>query len=363
MKKRFWFPFLILLIIKVQPFLGRSVLRPIDKKTPKIEIKWTKGNSPSYTLRDSHLEEYPIFKTFNRPFFFKKLLPEGKISYRYEPKKSMDSKILKQLINDVISEIEQKKKTYKDFIVLRKRNFNERKRFGLLILKCKKYPFVVKIFIENPKSFIMHKSKGIVPIFFFYMAGGINRHLLGFTRIKNLEKMQKKLSESSRWANSVTMPRKWFMLPEKNRWIKISGTNIGNKKKQEVEIPGIYCVISDWIDSQRATSMFNRKDRQTCMKLCNYLELAIDPHIDNFMIERNTKKIAIVDTEHFLSVVGMRKKKKFTGYFSWGIHLSGLAFNAMFLRTKKDRKLIQLKRWETELTYNEPTDKSLFPCS
>ena len=337
------------------PVRGRSVLRPKNKSIPTIKTRWFQTEDSPYILRNSHLEEYAIFRTFNEEYFFQNILPTENISYRYKPEKFVDGATLRKMVDDVLKEIELKKKEYRDFIVLRKLNFNRRKKSGLLILKCKHHPFVVKIFIETPKSFMMHNSKGFVPIFLFYMAGGINRHLLGFTRIKNLENLQKRLGESPRWSQLVTMPRKWFLLPQKNKWIEIEGTNIGGKKKQTTKIPGTYCVISDFVDAERRTSVFNSKDRKICMELCNYLELAIDPHIDNFMIERNTKKIAIVDTEHFLTVVGMKEKKQFTSYFLWGVDLAKSCGTAMFFRTKKARKLVQLKKSETELTYDNRT--------
>jgi len=351
------FVFFSLAACKLQLF-ARSVLRPNHKKIPSIETEWVHSEGPTYLLRNSHLEEYPLFKTFNKEFFYANILPTEEISYRYDPAKTVEGAELKRMINNLIKEIEQRMRRYTDFIILRKRDFNRRRKSGLLILKNKHYPFVVKIFMETPKTFIKHNSKGVIPIFFFYMAGGINRHLLGFTRIKNLQDMQTRLSQSPTWTELVTMPRKWFMLPEKTDWIKITGTNIGGKKKQEIKIPGTYCVISDFVDSERRTSVFNGEDRKICMELCNYLELAIDPHIDNFMIERNTKKIAIVDTEHFLSVVGMKKKKRFTSYFSWGLYLADSCFRAMFLRTKKKRKKVQTEKSETELCYQTSTYES-----
>lgn len=325
--------------------------RPKNVSIPYIKTKWVGQKEPSYTLKNSHLEEYPVFKTFNEKFFNLHLLPSKKITYRYNSKKTVLGEELKKIVNKLIDEILDGKKKYADFIVLRERDFNQKKKSGLIILKCKHHPFVVKIFMENPRSFVQHKSKGFVPFFFFYMAGGINRHLLGFTRIKNLENMQKLLNQSQRWSKIVTMPRKWFFLPKKNRWIEISGKNIGKKKEQKIKVPGTYCVVSDWVDAERRSSVFKRDDRRTCMELCNYLELAIDPHIDNFLIERKTKKIAIVDTEHFLSVVGMKKKRKFTGYFSWGIYLAKSCAKAMFFRSKADRKFAQTSKSETELKY------------
>ena len=94
------------------------------------------------------------------------------------------------------------------------------------------------------------------------------------------------------------------------------------------------------------------------MKLCNHLGLAIDPHINNFMIEKNTGKIAIVDTEHFLTLVGIKKRVKFRGYFSWGIYLAGKCAKALFLRDKATRKQAQLVQSNFELTYEKKADKS-----
>ena len=333
------------------PLLGRSVHRPTSKSIPRIETRWKGQKSPVYVLRNSHLEEYAIFKTFNKEYFFNNLLPEKAISYRYEKEKSVNGSELQKLINNLLQEVEQNKKRYTDFDILRKRDFNRKKKSGLLILKCKHHPFVVKVFIENPETFVMHKSKGLVPGFFFYMAGGINRHLLGFTRVKNLENIQEKISKDPLWSKHVTLPRKWFFLPKQSRWIDINGFNIGAKNKQHIVIPGTYCVVSDFVDAKRRASVFRREDRRICMRLCNYLDLVIDPHIDNFLIERNTGKIAIVDTEHFLSVVGMKKKKKFTGYFSWGLHLAMKCAKEMFFKNKLERRLAQLQESETELRY------------
>lgn len=330
---------------------GRSIHRPKSASLPRIETRWLGQSSPHYTLRNSHLEEYPLFGTFNKKFFYNHLLPNNAISYRYNPKKSVSGTKLKRIIAKLIKEIKQKKKNLTDFTMIKRSNFNVKKCSGLFIVKFKHYPFVVKVFMETPESFVMHNAKGFEPTFFFYMAGGINRHLLGFTRIKNLENIKKLIENSKKWANKITLPRKWFVLPHQSRWIKIKGENIGRKKKQSTTIPATYCVLSDWIDSERAPSIFNKDDRRTSMELCNFLELAIDPHIDNFIIERSTHKIAIVDTEHFNTVVGIKKKKKFRSYFSWFTYLAGKCLHSMYFRNKAVRKQDQLVQSETKLRY------------
>ncbi len=337
--------------------LGRSVHRPKDDSLARIDVRWRGQSKPVYTLRDSHLEKYPIFGTFNETFFNKHQLPDSFLAYRYAPTKKVRGKTLKNYINSLIKEISQKKKKFTDFTVLRSRDFNRRKCSGLIILKCKHHPFVVKIFMENPKTFIMHGSKGIIPAFFFYMSGGVNRHLLGFTRIKNLQLMQVKVQKNKKWKNQVVFPRKWFYLPEKSRWLEITGTNIGTKK-QKIAIPATYCLVSDWIDSERTATVFNRSDRKRCMSLCNCLELGIDPHIDNFLIERKTKKIAIVDTEHFPTVVGIKKKREFRGYFSWISRLGIDCAKSLFFRNKEKRKNVQkMELTETQLLYDDCENK------
>jgi len=342
---------LLLLPLIIQKITGRSVHRPKIPSLPHIETRWLGQSSPYYTLSDSHLEQYPLFGTFNKKYFYDHLLPNDTISYRYNPKKSVRGTEIKQLIETLIKEIKQKKKSFTHFDVIRRSNFNRKKCSGLLIAKCKHHPFVVKMFMETPESFIMYNAKGFEPTFLFYMAGGINRHLLGFTRIKNLENINKLVASSKEWAHRITFPRKWFVLPNQPQWLEIKGDNIGKKKKQYIAIPATYCVVSDWIDGEKTPSIFNKDDRKMCMKLCNFLELSIDPHIDNFIIERSTKKIAIIDTEHFYTVVGIKKKKKFRGYFSWLTYLAGQCTHAMYFRNKADRKQIQLVQSKTRLRY------------
>jgi len=328
-------------LVKELPVKGRSVHRPKDHCLPRIETRWKGKSKPFFTLTNSHLEYLPLFESFNKDFFCKNILPNKKLTYRYEPTKTVPGKELKKLINKLFQEIRRTNKTYSDFTILRSRDFNRRKCSGLIILKCKHHPFVVKVFIETPETFIKHNSKGLIPAFFFHMAGGINRHLLGFTRIKNLEKIKKMIAKSENWTNLVTFPRKWFFMPKKTKWIEISGYNIGAHGNQKTSLPGTYCIISDWVNAERISSVFNREDRRKCMQLCNYLDLVIDPHIDNFLIEKNTKKVAIVDTEDFHRVVGLKEKKKFTGYFSWFSHMAAKCLHSLFLRTKRTRRSIQ----------------------
>ncbi|GAG91473.1 unnamed protein product, partial [marine sediment metagenome] len=235
-------------------------------------------------------------------------------------------------------EINQKKKVFRDFIVLRRRNFNKRKKWGLLILKFKDHPLVLKVFMENPKGFVSPYSKGFEPIFFFNMGGGANRHLLGFTRVKNLQYIESIIKKDAYWSEKITTPRKWFWLPKNPKYIELVGRNISGKKLIIKAIPGTYCIIADAITpAGKKFSIFNKAEREQCMTLCNFLDISIDPHIDNYMIEKGTDKIAIVDTEHFPTLVGFKKKYKFTGYWDWYWNLSKKCMGDLLLRSKRDR--------------------------
>ncbi len=345
--------FLLFLLTNSCIIYTRSPHRP-DKKIPKITTCWINNSKKKYGLINSHLEEYPIFQTFNKPYFNKHLLPSFKISFRNNTKQSIEGKELSTILEKAINELFLGKKQLTDFNIIHKKNFNKKKCYGLLVLEYKNYPFIVKLFIENPESFTKPYTKGFEPIFFFNMAGGINRHLMGFTRIKNKEMIVQKIKKSRKWSKIIDTPRKWFWLPDNkkhNRWIKIVGNNIGNKKSIETVIPGTYAIITDKILSKKELSIFNRKNRKFCMELCNYLDMAIDPNINNFILEKNTDKMVIVDTEHFPSLVGFKEKQTFSGYINWILSLMSKCAYDQFFRTKSEQIAAQTKKSDFHLYY------------
>lgn len=333
----------------IQDTTARSVYRPRDPLLPEITVSWS-DETKYYTLRESHLEEYAFFKLFDRDYFFSHQLPKGPISFRHNNSLKVNSTILIALIDTLIQEINQKKSEFTHFKVLQEKNFNRDQISGLLIVKFNNYPFVVKLFIETPPSFVQPFDKGWEPRFFFIMGGGANRHMTGFTRIKNLELVTKRLKESTYWSEKVDVPRKWFWMPPSSRWIKITGKNIGNQSPLTTQIPGTYCIIADAIEPDHVFSMLNTQQRTLALELANYLEMLVDAHINNFMIEKNSKKIVIVDTEHFPTLVGLDEKPPyFNSYTSWYLYLSRKCFNDMFLRTKKTRREAQRKRNDMQL--------------
>ena len=70
------------------------------------------------------------------------------------------------------------------------------------------------------------------------------------------------------------------------------------------------------------------------------MQLLIDPHLDNFILDFTQEgpfKVHIVDTEHFPTIVGIHYKKTFKNYVQWYGYLSCKAVNDLYLQTKKHR--------------------------
>lgn len=336
-----WLAFLFWSCISSYDCCARSVFRNPDPDLPAIDVAW-EGASTRYRLENSHLEEHPFFKLFDEKYLLKCKLPSGSIAYRNEPAQSVPTKVLNKLIVNLIEqEIKAKKTHFTHFIILQNKGFNHRQACGLLILKFRDYPFVLKLFIETPESFVNPWAKGIEPIFFFYMGGGVNRHLSGFMRLKNLEYINKRIASDPHWNKLVETPRKWFWVDEhKTTWLHITGHNLGKKKVQSISIPGTYAIIADAIEAERTFSSFRSADMQTALDISNFLEANIDLHITNFMVEAKTKKILLIDTEHFPTMVG-EVNKHFDGYISWLMHLTGKCAKDMFFSTKSQRRNAQ----------------------
>jgi hypothetical protein len=316
---------------------ARSPFRTQEADMPSIEIKYV-NDKHSHRLTNFYLQAGPIFNTFDKNFFDTHLLPTSPIAYRYDAQKHVSGKELNALIEELLEEIDQKKKSYTNFTVLKDRDFRKNDdRTGLLIVKCNKHPFVVKLFIETPESFVNPYRKGFEPCCFFIMASG-TRHLNGFTRIPNLEAITKLVKQSERWKDRVATLRKWYWLPKNKPWLHVTGYHLGDKKKQEITIPSVYAIVCDEIAIEREFDLHNSDDRATALDLANFFEQRIDPHINNYVIEKGTGKIVPIDYEFFPSMVGLKKHVPCNSYVQWYGKLSLKMVQDTFCRTKKVRR-------------------------
>lgn len=315
----------------------RSILRSGHNKKPILTTQWELESSQKYYLKEWILKKKPIFESFDKEFFYSHILPES-VTYRYHPQKKVTKKELSKKIKHLLKEIDQKKTRFTHFTILKKTDFHRRKKCGIMILKFKDHPFVLKVFIETPKTFASPYSKGFCPFFIHGISGGINRHLLGFTRIKNLNTIQQMITNDPFWSKRITLPRKWFWISKKCKNIKLTGKNFSKKELLETIIPSTYCIVADMLHLEEKTfSLFNKKSRRTCISLCNFLNMRIDPYVGNFSLEKKTKKIAIIDTEYFPLYIGSEKHKNFSGYVSEYYSLSEKYIRDMFFKTKKER--------------------------
>lgn len=307
---------------------------------PQVTISWAKKvkknkrqKTKLYTFRGYHYKETLIFSLFDKDYFFKHLLPSDLILPFKVDDEYVSGNEMNTLIENLLQEIKQKKKSYKDFYILQKKNFNCSKQCGLLVLRFKKYPYVIKLFIENPKTFFRPHEKGVESIAFFYMSGGMNRHITGFTRLKNLEIAQSTIKNHPVWSQyTCTFPRKWFWLPRNAQWLEIQGVNINNQISCSTTIPSIYAVIADFIDTNEHTPIEQKKRSEIIINLCNDLDIIIDPHANNFIINKEESGIHIkmIDTEHFPSMVGFKEIKKFKNYNQWYQQLIEKCIHDMF---------------------------------
>jgi len=319
---------------------ARSIFRKQDPHIPQISIRW-KGARKTIKRSSWHYNEYPLFTTFKHDYLFSHFVPREGITFTQNNLDRADPATLNRLIEELLIEIKKGKKIYKHFDIVTTKNFNHRKRCGVLVLKFKMYPLVLKLFIETPRTFVDLYSKGFENQFLFYMSGGINRHVAGLTRIKNLELINNQIADHRTWKNRVFTPRKWFWLPQRAYWIQIDGKNISDKNQLTTQLPGTYGIIADAIDTKENISLSTLERSKLIMQLCVDLHLFVDPHEDNFVIKYNEQMddycISIVDTEHFPSIVGLKEEPFFNNHFEWYVYLMSKCFQDMFLQTKYDR--------------------------
>lgn len=336
---------LICTLTSLFTIVGRSPFRKKDKDMPKITLGW-KHSKKFVTHTNWAYTEYPIFTSFNKEYFYSHLLPKGNIPDMHNPAESYDCHALNAIVENLLKEIKKEKKQFTDFKLLQDKNFNYKIPCGLLVLQFKNYPFVLKLFMETPKTFSDPYCKGFETQFFFYMSGGMNRHVAGLTRVKNLEIVNNQIESNPRWKGKITTPRKWFWLPKRARWMHINGYNIGGKKEISTIMPGTYAIIADTLDTTEEAPMLSAQQRsELIMELCMDLHLFVDPHSDNFVIKQNQAtndyQISIVDTEHFPSMVGLKEEPFFNNHLEWFLYLGAKYFQDAFLQTKNDRREAQ----------------------
>ncbi len=348
--------------LKILPFIiltlcacRRSVHRPGNDKLPEITTSWTDDTSTHYHLKNSHLEP-SIFKIYDENYFVQNQLPET-IPSRHDPEKSFNTTDLITHLEQAVSQLTSTYKKIKkmdNFIILKQRDYNYLKHTGLIILRHKQYPFVIKLFMESPDNFVKPFNRGVEECAFFIMGGGMNRYLAGFTRIPNRNEINKKINSNRYWSKLVDTPRKWFWRPENSRTIDIVGKNIGIQR-QFMRLPSMYAIICDAIETDYAFTLLRRNDREVAISITQFLGIRIDPHINNFIVEKESKKIIIIDTEHFPTLIGIKDDFKINDFFTYYSRLAFKFFNNKLTFDKKSRLELQTNARPPILLYSLET--------
>lgn len=317
---------------------ARSIHRPFDQSQGYIKVKG-ENSDKDYFLFDSHLREISLFRTYDNEDFNKNLAPETLTYSKDDQQTEIQINVLNELIENLIKEINNQKTKFTDFDVLKQRDFNKFTKTGNIILKFKNYPFIFKLFLETPESLANPFAKAFQARGIFNL-GGSFRHLMGFTRIKNLELIKEKIENHPHWSELIEFPRKWFWLPEDPKWIEITGYNLGNQSEQYIKIPGVYGLICDqMMGSDKDPEIKNYFDDY--LKLCTYLNYTLDAHPNNFLLSKD-KKMLLIDTEHFAILTGMQNKIKVVdNYTSWYINVAKKYIKEKFLSSKEYRRLRQ----------------------
>jgi hypothetical protein len=319
--------------------VSRSSLRTYAEKIPEVTTFW-EGSERHYTCISSHYAQYPIFDVFDENYFSQYTLPDV-ITLRSNPVQEVSRTLLEEKISFLITEVRAHKNTFRDFILLQKKNFNRHKCCGLLVLKFKDCPLVLKLFMETPKTFINPYCKGIEPVTFFFMAGGSNRHVAGLTRIKNLKNIQSKIDSLPPEYPIIRTPRKWFWQPQSHCYIEIRGKYIVPDTILTTHIPSIYAIIADEIDTKENVILASSEREKIIMRLCKSFNFTIDPHTTNYVLHKESlqkNSISILDTEHFPSMVGSMVEHNFTTHTDWYIYLVGKYVHDTFGRLKNERR-------------------------
>ncbi len=337
--------FFVIAAFSIISVSARSYLRLQNPTSRTLIAAWEHDSKTTYEIKSDYLEPYPLF-TYETQNLTEDLLPQGEIPFR-DGNGAVRGKELSYMIEDLVKEVHAGKKSFTHFKILQSTNFNYGDRCGLLVLQFKEYPFVVKLFIETPETFVNPFNKGAEPIFFWYMGGGAGRHISGLTRIKNLKNVQALTNEHSYWSDHIIFPRKWLWLPNNAKWITLTGKNITSGKTLTNSIPGTFAIIADYINTENSYKMKPKEQQKMVMNYCNDMGLALDPHRKNYSFQKHPEKdepvMVVVDTEHFPTIVGLKDPTEFETHSQWYRYLMNKGFNDIYMRTKKDRQ-DELKR-------------------
>jgi len=191
-------------------------------------------------------------------------------------------------------------------------NFDYATGTGMLILRLRRHPFVIKLFIERPETVLC--SYGWEPYFLMHMNGGINRHISGITRIATNYALKQFFTHHADQYPNFNVPRCWSWVPSNTPWLSV--TLYENNTSLTTQIPCVYALINDSI-----VYAHEAENTDHIFQLFKETDNLFDPHEGNCVIDRYTGEYIILDTEHFLHMTGFTPPLPSTSYPQWYIRL------------------------------------------
>lgn len=329
---------------------ARNPRRPHNKITPSINVcasnqtvadSWISEkckkqciDKKNYTLTNQFLRAKPLKEGFNDVYFKQHLLPSNETIHYKNKKGSINSTVLQALAESVLNEVQQGKKTFTHFTILKCKDFNFNNLSGLLVLKFKDYPFVLKLSIEHPHTIVKPYSKSFEANCIF-MIGGNFRHLSNFTRIPNLENLRKILSFNPFYLDKIDFPRKWYWQPKNNYNLVITWKETPYRSEETIIIPSIYATLSDLVEID--TSQSQRKLNKMALRISHDTGFLVDPHAGNLVIDKNSKKHTLLDTENFRLIIGSDRIFSAKTYIGWFAEMIISSSKKYAGRTKRER--------------------------
>lgn len=324
---------------------SRNCRRSSNIYTPEITVtasdhtihkEWSLQKSKNsvrkkYKLKSVFLRLKPIKQGFDETFFKQHYIPKNTITYR-TGNGMVEGAVLSQLAEKLIEEIKAGQKEFTNFKILKDSGFNYKTLSGLIVLKYKDYPFVIKVSIEHPHTIIEPFSKSYEASGIFLMGGNL-RHLSNFTRITNLERIKQLLCYNPFYLYNVDFPRKWYWKPNNGYNLEIDWKC--HQQKEKISLPSIYAVIGDFIvtEENQPTHELNKLS----MKVATDVGFLIDPHAGNILIEKGSRKYVLLDTEDFRLMTGLDTPMNAKKYIGWYIELMARALKNCLFKNKQER--------------------------
>lgn len=309
----------------------RSIFRPLDIHCPAVYCSW-QHDTKVHCSRDWNWRASSLFDMYEDTYVTQHLLPAMHIPATTPHGKPIDGWQLHQELNQLVTSIQAGNPDLNKYKVLKDAGFNFHNKTGLLVLKSKEQPVVIKLSLESPQTFTKPYNRGF-ELCAIFMISGSTPHMLGFTRLPTAERIYKKVRNTP-WESRITIPRKWYWKPENQPTLTIRTENIGKTKERSLQVPSVYAIICDAIEHEESAKI----PMQDFLQLCTDTAYIFDPHLKNGIIERGTGKIALIDTEDGQAKMGFYEPvQRAKNYIQWYAWLTCRAVRRKFATLKPER--------------------------